>query len=294
MRSSHSASALVALLSATAISALSPAKLHCLRSRSLELAKLASCGEAGSVAHCLDMLPDDLRQTDVERCYVHAGCEHPEAVVESQWTLDRCGGGDNNDKAPAELRKRHVPVFARQTSAADAATTASEAATATATATGTNTRSLLTCSTTTTKSTTLCPVVSTGVRKGMTLNEGCFPTQVVLATCAAGLVCKDDSAGNPSCLELDNTVYPGGIAVAAFFAVAVAGSVGWIMLLCCRERREKKRIAARAEAAKIARQPARAPTVQVQDADDQPLVAAHGHAAAGYDAHGPFSDQHRM
>ncbi|KAK2053814.1 hypothetical protein LY76DRAFT_257635 [Colletotrichum caudatum] len=292
MRPSHSASALFALLSATAVSALSPAKLHCLRSRSLELARLAGCGESGSVAHCLDMLPDDMTQVDLERCYMHAGCELPEAIIESQWTLDRCGDDEN---APAELRKRHIPVFARQTTAAAAATTT---AANTAPATGTESNSLLTCSTTTTKSTTLCPVVSTGVRKGMTLDQGCFPTQLVFATCAAGLRCAGDLAGNPSCIRLDNTVYPGGIAVAIFFAVAVTASVGWITLLCCRERRQKKRIAARAEAARIARQPAKAPTVQVQNTDSQPLMA-HGHpagaGAAGYgDAHGPFSDQHRM
>ncbi|KAK1978862.1 hypothetical protein LZ30DRAFT_783865 [Colletotrichum cereale] len=285
MRSSHVAPALVALLSTTAVSALSPAKLHCLRSRTLELARLAACGEPGSVAHCLDMLPDGLGQTDLERCYMHAGCELPEAIIESQWTLDRCG---DDEKAPAELRKRHVPVFARQTTAA--ATTPAEAAN---TATGTETRSLLTCSTTTTKSTTLCPVISTGARKGQTINEGCFPTQVVFETCAAGLLCKNDLGGRPSCLQLDNTVYPGGIAVAIFFAVAITSSIGWITFLCCRERKQKKRIAARAEAARIARQPAKAPTVQVQNTDSQPLMA-HGHPAAGYDAHGPFSDQHRM
>ncbi|KAK2006850.1 hypothetical protein LZ32DRAFT_73727 [Colletotrichum eremochloae] len=287
MRSSHSASALVALLSATAISALSPAKLHCLRSRALELARLAACGEPGSVAHCLNMLPDDLGQTDVERCYMHAGCELPEAIIESQWTLDRCGEGE---KAPAELRKRHVPVFARQTTAA--ATTAAEAAN-TATATESKTDSLLTCSTTTTKSTTLCPIISTGFSKGVTLKEGCYPTQVVFETCAAGLLCTDDQAGNPSCLKLDNTVYPGGVAVAVFFALAITSAVGWITLLCCRERKQKKRAAARAEAARIARQPAKAPTVQVQNTDSQPFME-HGHPAAGYDAHGPFSDQHRM
>ncbi|GKT63293.1 hypothetical protein ColTof4_05122 [Colletotrichum tofieldiae] len=286
MRSSQSASALVALLFTTTVSALSPAKLHCLRSRNLELARLAACGEPGSVAHCLDMLPDEFTQTDLERCYIHGGCELAEAIIESQWTLDRCG---DDGKVPAELRKRHVPVMARQTTAA---TTAAEAAN-TATATGSKTHSTLVCSTTTTKSTTQCPVVSTGVRKGQTLKDGCFPTQVVYATCAAGMLCKDDIAGKPSCLQLDNTVYAGGIAVALFFAVAITGTIAWITFLCCRERKQKRRIAARAEAAAIARQSAKRPTVQVQNADSQPLMS-HGQPAAGYDAHGPFGDQHRM
>ncbi|WQF84706.1 hypothetical protein CDEST_09720 [Colletotrichum destructivum] len=287
MRPSHSAPALVALLCATVASALSPAKLHCLRSRSLELAKLAACGEPGSVAHCLDMLPDELTQTDLEKCYMHAGCEVAEAIIESQWTLDRCGDDGN---VPAELRKRHAPVFARQTTAAETAV----APTATATGTGTGTRSLIICSTTTTKSTTLCPVVSTGVQRGRTLKEGCYPTQVSFATCAAGLLCKDDPAGKPSCLVLDNTVYPGGVAVAIFFAVVITGAIACITVLCCREKKQKKRIAARAEAAAIARQNVKQrPTVQVGNADSQPLMT-HGQPAAGYDAQGPFGDQHRM
>ncbi|KAJ0134749.1 hypothetical protein CTA2_2422 [Colletotrichum tanaceti] len=287
MRPSHSAPAFVALFCATVVaSALSPAKLHCLRSRSLELAKLVACGEPKSVAHCLEMLPDELTQTDLEKCYLHAGCEVAEAIIESQWTLDRCGDDGN---VPAELRKRHVPVLARQTTAA-----AETAAAATATATGTGTGSSIICSTTTTKSTTLCPVVSTGVQKGRTLKEGCYPTQVSFATCAAGLLCKDDLEGKPSCLVLDNKVYGGGVAVAIFFAVAITGAIAWITFLCCRERKQKKRIAARAEAAAIARQNVKQrPTVQVGNSDSQPLMT-HGQPAAGYDQQGPFGDQQRM
>ncbi|KAK1689341.1 hypothetical protein BDP55DRAFT_406606 [Colletotrichum godetiae] len=287
MRSSQSAPALVALFFAAAASALSPARLHCLRSRNLELARVAACGEPGSVAHCIEMLTDDFTQTDLERCYINAGCDFAEAVIESQWTLDRC---DNTGSAPAELRKRHVNVFARQTTEATTAT----AETATGTSTGTATYSRLTCSTTTTKATTQCPVVSTGVQKGKTLKEGCFPTQVVYATCAAGLLCKNDNSNNPSCKVLDNTVYPGGIAVALFFAVAITGSIAWITFLCCKERKQKKRNADRAQAALDAKMAAkRQPAVQVHDSDNQPLMS-HGQPAAAYEAHGPFGDQHRM
>ncbi|KAF4777895.1 hypothetical protein HER10_EVM0009482 [Colletotrichum scovillei] len=287
MRSSQSAPALVALLFVATASALSPARLHCLRSRNLELARLAACGEPGSVAHCMEMVADDFTQTDLERCYINAGCDFAEAVIESQWTLDRC---DNSGSAPAELRKRHVTVFARQTTEATAAT----AETATGTSTGTATYSKLTCSTSTTKSTTQCPVVSTGVQKGKTLKEGCFPTQVVYGTCAAGLLCKNDNSGNPSCKVLDNTVYPGGIAVALFFAVAITGSIAWITFLCCKERKQKKRNAARVQAAMDAKMAAkRQPAVQVHDSDNQPLMS-YGQPAAAYEAHGPFGDQNRM
>ncbi|WYZ42672.1 hypothetical protein EsH8_VI_000371 [Colletotrichum jinshuiense] len=292
MRSSQAAPALVALLLTTAASALSPAKLHCLRSRNVQLAKLADCGEPGSVAHCLEMLKDDFSQADIEACYINAGCEVAEAIIESQWTLDRC---DDGGSIAAELRKRHVPIFARQTT--EATTAAAETAAATATGTGTKTK--LVCSTTTTKSTTLCPVVTTGAKKGKTIKEGCFPTQVAFATCAAGLLCRNDPGGNPSCMELNNTIYGGGIAVALFFAVVITGAIAMITFLCCRESKQKKRIAAKAEAlaiAKAAAVNAKRPTVQVHSADhhdNQPLMS-HGQPAAGYDMHDPFADRSRM
>ncbi|OLN97210.1 hypothetical protein CCHL11_02154 [Colletotrichum chlorophyti] len=289
MRPTQPASALVALLFAAAASALTPAKLHCLRSRNLELARLAACGEPGSVAHCLNMLTDDFTQSDLEACYIHAGCDVAEAIVESQWTLDRC---DDGGHMAAELRKRHVPIFARQTTAEAAPT---ETATPTATGTGSS-KSTLVCSTTTTKSTTLCPVVSTGVRKGQTLKDGCYPTQTVFATCAAGLLCKDDKSGAPQCLKLDNNIYAGGVAVALFFAVAITGTIGIITYLCCRERKHKKRIAAAAIAREAAANTKRPPPIEVHHADSQPF-ATQGQppAGAGYhDGQDPFGDRNRM
>ncbi|KAF6799518.1 hypothetical protein CSOJ01_12446 [Colletotrichum sojae] len=294
MRSYQSAPALLALL-ATAASALSPARLHCLRSRNADLARQSACGMAGSVAHCLDMIPDDFTQADMEACWVNAGCELAEAVVEAQWALDRC---DEYGNLAAELRARfHAPVQARATTTADettaaatTATAASTAATATAAATGTS----LTCSTTTTTSTTVCPVASTGASSGKTLKSGCYPTVVSFETCAAGMLCKDDPEGVPSCLVMDNTLGGGGIAVAIFFAVAITGAIGTITFLCCRERKEKKRIAAKAEAAAIAREAnmKKRPTVEVQPAESnahQPLMQ-HGDNQP-YDTGNPFSDR---
>ncbi|KAL0936277.1 uncharacterized protein CTRU02_208492 [Colletotrichum truncatum] len=293
MRSHQSATALFALLATTA-SALSPARLHCLRSRNSELSRLGTCGMAGSVAHCLDMIPDDFTQADLEACWVHAGCDHAEAVVEAQWALDKC---DEYGNLAAELRLRHVPIVARATTdttdTATAATTAAATATGTAaTATGTGSSSTKVCSTTTTVSTTACPSYTTGSKSGQAMKSGCFPTMASYATCAAGMLCSNDT-----CIVKQNSLTGGGIAVALFFAVSITGAIGIITFLCCRDRKNRKRIMAKAEAAAIAKASAvgKRPTVEVHPTEphaNQPLMSSNG-GNQPYDAHDPFGDHNR-
>ncbi|KAJ3963016.1 hypothetical protein N0V92_000305 [Colletotrichum tropicale] len=333
MRSYQSASALLALLATTA-SAVTPARLHCLRSRNVELSRLSGCGMAGSVAACLFMIPDDVTQADLETCWINSGCDFTESMVEAQWALDRC---DEYGNIAQELKIRHFGVVQARattdttaaettTTAATAATTASAATTTTAasttgtatTATGTTAASTGTgttgtgttattkvCSTTTTKSTTACPVQSTGTASGKTITSGCYSTTVAFETCAAGMLCQDDSSGNPSCLVIDNNLSGAGIAVALFFAIAGTGAIALITFLCCRDRKNRKRILAKAEAAAIAKEAklAKKPTIAVEqplmanDGNQQPYNDDHsndhnnGHANNG---HNPFDNRNHM
>ncbi|TEA07947.1 hypothetical protein C8034_v000526 [Colletotrichum sidae] len=315
MRSYQSAPALAALL-ATAVSALSPARLHCLRNKNVELSRLSGCGMAGSVAHCLWMIPDDFTLADLETCYINAGCDFTEAIVEAQWVLNKC---DESGELAEELRLRHVVARATttdsETTATDEATTATGATTAatataattaastgtgttgtTGTATGTGSSTTKICSTTTTKSTSACPVYSTGASSGKTISSGCYSTTVAFETCAAGMLCQDDQSGNPSCILIDNTLGGAGIAISLFFAIAITGAIATITFLCCRERKEKKRIMAKAEAAAIAKAAViqKRPTVEVHPAEpaNQPLMGNDNHGQA-YNSQDPFNDQSR-
>ncbi|KAI8215724.1 hypothetical protein K4K54_004545 [Colletotrichum sp. SAR 10_86] len=236
---------------------------------------------AGSVAACLFMIPDDVTQADLETCWINSGCDFTESMVEAQWALDRC---DEYGNIAQELKIRHFGIVQARTG---------------------TTATTKVCSTTTTKSTTACPVQSTGTASGKTITSGCYSTTVAFETCAAGMLCQDDSSGNPSCLVIDNTLSGAGIAVALFFAIAGTGAIALITFLCCRDRKNRKRILAKAEAAAIAKEAklAKKPTIAVEqplmanDGNQQPYNDDHsndhnnGHANNG---HNPFDNRNHM
>uniref|UniRef100_L2FL74 Uncharacterized protein n=1 Tax=Colletotrichum fructicola (strain Nara gc5) TaxID=1213859 RepID=L2FL74_COLFN len=296
MRSYQSASALLALLATTA-SAVTPARLHCLRSRNVELSRLSGCGMAGSVAACLFMIPDDVTQADLETCWINSGCDFTESMVEAQWALDRC---DEYGNIAQELKIRHFGIVqARATTDTTAAETTTTAATAATTASA--------ATTTTAASTTGLLYHDDQVDDCLPrpIHRGCYSTTVAFETCAAGMLCQDDSSGNPSCLVIDNTLSGAGIAVALFFAIAGTGAIALITFLCCRDRKNRKRILAKAEAAAIAKEAklAKKPTIAVEqplmanDGNQQPYNDDHsndhnnGHANNG---HNPFDNRNHM
>ena len=170
------------------------------------------------------------------------------------------------------------------------------------TSTFSSTSTPLVCFTTTTISTTTCPIQSTGPRSGKE-TLACFSTQVSFPTCAAGLLCKADSQGNPVCMKIDNTFSTAGIIISLFFAVATTIAVAAICFFCCRESRAQKKLVKAAEAAALARSAAidkKRPSVGVRSvsaqsgvSDQQPLIHP-GQSVVYSDHQDPFADQHRM
>src|SRR3569833_2954561 len=108
-----SASSLVALAalflaSPVAAGAAAASRAECLRSRSSELAALASCGHEGSIQNCLSRVPAEsplCAHAALEKCYVIAGCTAEEAAIEATWTLKRCDERADADDM-ADLRRR--------------------------------------------------------------------------------------------------------------------------------------------------------------------------------------------
>ncbi|POR33672.1 Uncharacterized protein TPAR_06134, partial [Tolypocladium paradoxum] len=126
------------------------------------------------------------------------------------------------------------------------------------------------CFTTSTVDTSSCPLqTSNGHVKTLT----CFPTQVAASDCAPGLMCTIDANHEDICMKMQNGLDTGGIIVAIVFAVLVALGLGSLTFLCCRDRRQQKRLAAKAEAVALARaqtkrqkaQEARAPLMRPQE-----------------------------
>lgn len=135
-------------------------------------------------------------------------------------------------------------VFVTQTADPDSASSTSQADP------NAQTTGPLVCLTTTTVSTTVCPVITAGPSKGQ--RGSCTSTFLTFPTCAAGLLCKADAAGNPTCMRINNSLDTAGIVIALFFAVAITATVAVLTFLCCRERRQQRKLRAKAEAAAIA------------------------------------------
>jgi len=224
------------------------------------------------------------------------------------------GGGRTTPAAPQRTTERQQPTPTQQQQQNTPQQTSqqeTEVAVVTVVASSTSANAVssfvssstpLVCFTTTTVSTTTCPVQSTGPKSGKETLP-CFPTQVSFPTCAAGLLCKSDSQGNPVCMKIDNTFSTAGIIISLFFAVATTIAVAAICFFCCRERRAQKKLVRAAEAAAIARAAAldkKRPSVGVRSvsaqsgvSDQQPLMHP-GQSVVYSDHQDPFADQHRM
>ncbi|KAM7203856.1 hypothetical protein V8F20_003862 [Naviculisporaceae sp. PSN 640] len=246
-----------ALLAAAGLtSATTPSSINhpeCLHTRGRELAAAASCGDDGSIAYCLSQISLSISAEslvpEVEECFLNAGCSTSESPVEAFWALRRC------EKPPSgsDLR-RHAAAIAVPRDPAGITFAARQAATPPPAATTDPNASPSPCFTMTDVPFTSCPVQSTGPDAGKTLRKGCVPTTQPSPVCVEGLICRSDNQGNPSCMRKQSSLGTAGTIIAIFFATAIAFAVFGVCFMCCRERREQKRLERQAEAASIARE----------------------------------------
>ena len=258
MRWSTTTAALLFSTSTSSLVSASNANAECFQNRSDELARLASCGDWGSINWCLSHTPSTLNDAaavndlasltvELETCFINAGYNREEAQAEAFWTLRRC------EVAPEDLKRRFsglaaeplaVEVVQIREPHVTAAAVARQATTSTASPTP--------CLTTTSVSINSCPHQSTGPDSGKPLP--CFPTTVPSLACAAGLICQTNPQGAINCMYAQNSLNISGIIVAIVMATAIVLSVFGICFFCCRERRTQNRLAKAAEAAAIARE----------------------------------------
>jgi hypothetical protein len=97
---------LAALLPLTA--AISPLTAQCIRFSSRHEAAVSPCGDKVILGNCLASLADFFLQTDVEICYLNAGCGPDEAAAEAIQLLTRCATDEDPESSTfvQELRKR--------------------------------------------------------------------------------------------------------------------------------------------------------------------------------------------
>jgi len=118
--------------------------------------------------------------------------------------------------------------------------------------------------------------------------------------CLDGFLCRMDSKGQTTCMEKVNKLDTGGIIVSIIFAAAIVISIGMMTFFCCKDKSQQKKLAAKAEAAAIAKASS-AGTRARNVSDRQPLMTSQPNPQAYGDAPSPsatpqpdpFNDQHR-
>lgn len=240
-------------------------KNECFSSHGAGLAAFSGCAQRADLAECFVGLAGTA-DTDVEQCFVQAGCTPDDAALEARLTLDRCDewvrAHELRRRAPsADFAQVTVPpVFARQNTIRE-------------------------CFMTSFVETSVCPVET---NNGAVTTRDCTTTSIARSSCSPGLTCSLDSQGEDVCMELQNALDTAGIIIAIVFGVAIASAIATITYLCCKDRRENKRLTAKAEATALAR----AATKKQRAADVRaPLMSEQ--AAPGPSGNAdPFGDRH--
>jgi hypothetical protein len=282
-----------------------PRPEDCLSSNAARLAAYTSCGDLSKLNQCLSNIPSTTME-DVQACYLNAGCSQEDALLEARSTLDRCDEWARAD----DLKKRyrafpvpHVPVKTDVPNARGLDTAVSPRATGALSLNELFGRAKdsfrdADCFDDVTKGTTQC---DTSTSKGIEKTFSCRSVTVTESKCKSGMTCSIDKSGGNVCMTLQDSLDTAGVIIAIVFGVALALGIGSLTYLCCKDRKDQKRIAAKAEATALARaatkkqrsKEVRAPLMQNQDAAAGGAIPS-GPVITGPASHGdPFGDGNR-
>ena len=142
------------------------------------------------------------------------------------------------------------------------------------------------CFTTSTTTTTSCPLTTSGKH---VRTETCFPTAVAASECSPGLMCTIGAGNEDICMRKHDSLDIGGIIIAIVFGVLITLGLGTLTFLCCRDRRQQKRLAAKAEAVALARAQTKKKRAQDQRTPLMQQQAAQG-PGSGRGSPNPFND----
>jgi len=291
---------LVALLPTLAVAFPSSTReqLACLRLRSEDLGAEAACGSAVFIASHMRSLPDAWTPDNVRMVFEAAGCSPDDAAERGINALSRCSEfGDLRRREALVPANGWAPVVtpAPEFLSVDQVNDNYLRVRDTTAESDKSSTTSLKCSATRTESTTTCTQSVIGV-------ETCKPIVLKYTKCAPGLICKPNVEN--VCMVAKTTLDTGGLIVTIFFAAFVALAIALITFMCCKERAMHKRLAAKAEAAEIAKEAAAAN--RKTRADTQPLMAAGSPAGprsqspgspggyAGHTENNPFNDGNRL
>ena len=280
--------------------ALALSRPECFSAHGGALAAYSDCGKQASLNDCFAHL-SSYSIDDIEVCFITAGCSPDTSLIEARFALDRC---DEWARA-SELKRRfraYVPHLPARTAApgvdrvGSSPNPRSTGGIALNVLFGRQENSKITeCYTTSTVDTTSCDVETSNNRLH---TKSCSSVQEPRSDCKPGLTCTKDKEGEDVCMELQNALDTAGIIIAIVFSAALALGAGTLTYLCCKDRRQQKRLTAKAEATALARaatkkqraNEARTPLMRQQDGAAAPSSPL---ATAPLGGHDPFGDQHR-
>ncbi|KAF4976038.1 hypothetical protein FZEAL_7256 [Fusarium zealandicum] len=252
--------------------ALAVTQQECFADFSADLAAFADCANTGALTHCLSQL-EKFDDAAVKNCYTSTGCSDDDAAVEAHRTVERC---EELVKA-GDLKKRYqaAPLPTLLPRAEPAVTNALKKR---APKSGTE------CFTTTKTSTESCPLET---KDGHVKTVTCFSTDITTSECSEKMICTTDASHNDICMEKVE-IDTAGIIIAICFAVGAALMIGYLTFMCCRDKKEQKRLVAKAETVALAR----AATKKQRAAQRQPLI--RNASGTSNPAGNPFQDQNRI
>ncbi|KAH7310481.1 hypothetical protein B0I35DRAFT_481797 [Stachybotrys elegans] len=241
---------------------------ECFTEHGSGLAALSECAAHHILTACFADL-EAFDKSDIESCLLTAGCPADDAPLEARAVLDRC----HEWLVASDLRKR-MPAAAVM--AQPVQTTAAPQLFP---------RSSLDCLTERTYDTSSCDTVTVDGRPTTT---NCQDTVGTESVCRPGLTCSLDRSGTQVCMELQDSLDTAGIVVSIVFGVMIAIAIGALTYFCCQDRRQQKRLAAKAEATALAR----AATKKQRSAEARaPLMSEQNPAQVAPGPGDPFSDR---
>lgn len=236
---------------------------ECLTNHAKDIADYSDCGDADVLTQCFSTV-DAGSPNSLIACYTKAGCSQEQALGEANYAVNRC----NELSRVGELRKRYPAI--------DQIPVETGMGQLVPRATGDD------CFVISTTQTTQCATVTEG---GKLKTTDCTPFEIASSSCSPSFFCTHDNGGRPVCMEIHNSLDTGGVIISIVFAVAIVLGIGALTFMCCKERREHKRMAARAEATALAR----AQTKKQRSQEARAPLMSQQRGGAG--AANPFQDQ---
>ncbi|KAK2608498.1 hypothetical protein QQS21_002960 [Conoideocrella luteorostrata] len=252
-----------ALLLAGSVAALP--RQACLSAHSQALAEYTDCADRKAVSYCLSTL-SSFETGDIKACYADAGCSARQAAADAEYIINRC----NDISQGAELRRRYRAEIPHVEATTTMAAAELKARATNQVKTGNDCFSF---------GTTTVTACLTEVNNGKLKTLTCTPSPVQTSDCLDGWICTANTDRQQVCMLATNSLDIGGIIIAIVFGSFIVIGIGYLTFACCRERKNHKKVAAKAEAVALARaatkkkraQESRAPLMQqTQDIGNGP------------------------